>query len=112
MLRDKSSFRCLTNISGRWHCVVRIAALSHSRADLQAWQLRSCFHFEQEIRIHFAAEESVIFPAARQFAELVPLVEELIASMRRCVKFLPWLRRASSPQKFGWLRATALGPHP
>ncbi|MGA2019863.1 MAG: hemerythrin domain-containing protein [Candidatus Sulfotelmatobacter sp.] len=48
-------------------------------ADLQAWQVEIEQHFEPEIRIHFAAEESVIFPAARQFAELGPLVEELIA---------------------------------
>ena len=47
--------------------------------DLQAWQAEMEQHFEQEINIHFCAEERVLFPAARQFPELLPLVEELIA---------------------------------
>jgi hemerythrin-like domain-containing protein len=47
--------------------------------DLESWQAEIEQHFEQEIKIHFAAEEQVLFPAARQFPELVPLVEELIA---------------------------------
>jgi hemerythrin-like domain-containing protein len=47
--------------------------------DLPAWQTEIEQHFEQEIRIHFAAEENVIFPAARQFQDLAPLVKELIA---------------------------------
>jgi|ERR1700683_4186641 len=48
-------------------------------ADLEAWQTEIEQHFEQEIKIHFAAEEQVLFPAAVRFAELIPLVEELIA---------------------------------
>ena len=46
-------------------------------ADVQTWQAEICQLFEEEIKIHFAAEEAVIFPAARRFAELVPLAEEL-----------------------------------
>ena len=46
-------------------------------ADLQTWQAEISQLFEEEIKIHFTAEEAVIFPAARQFAELVPLAEEL-----------------------------------
>ena len=46
-------------------------------ADVRTWQAEICQLFEEEIKIHFAAEEAVIFPAARQFAELVPLAEEL-----------------------------------
>jgi hemerythrin-like domain-containing protein len=48
-------------------------------ADLQAWQAEIEQHFQQEIKVHFSAEEQVLFPAARRFAELVPLVEDLIA---------------------------------
>ncbi|MGB8918806.1 MAG: hemerythrin domain-containing protein [Candidatus Sulfotelmatobacter sp.] len=48
-------------------------------ADLQVWQAEIEQHFEQEIKIHFAAEEQVLFPAARRFSELGSLVEELIA---------------------------------
>ncbi len=48
-------------------------------ADLQAWQAEIEQHFEQEIRVHFAAEESVLFPIARGFPELSPLVDDLVA---------------------------------
>ncbi len=48
-------------------------------ADLDAWQLEIEQHFEQEIKVHFSAEEQALFPAARQFPKLIPLVEELIA---------------------------------
>ncbi|MFZ0773961.1 MAG: hemerythrin domain-containing protein [Candidatus Sulfotelmatobacter sp.] len=47
--------------------------------DLQAWQEEIERLFEQEIGIHFLAEEQVVFPAARRFGELTSLVEELIA---------------------------------
>ena len=48
-------------------------------ADLQTWQAEISQLFEQEIKIHFAAEEQVLFPAAGKFPELAPIVEELIA---------------------------------
>jgi hemerythrin-like domain-containing protein len=80
MLRDKSLIPLSHQHQRALALCVRIdRAQPIPGADLQAWQVEIVFHFEQEIRIHFAAEESVIFPAARQFAELVPLVEELIA---------------------------------
>ncbi len=47
--------------------------------DLESWQAEIEQHFEQEIKIHFSAEEQVLFPAARQFPELAPLVQDLIA---------------------------------
>jgi hemerythrin-like domain-containing protein len=47
-------------------------------ADLAAWQAEIAQHFQSEMRIHFAAEEGVLFPAARRFPALVPLVEELL----------------------------------
>lgn len=46
-------------------------------ADLAAWQEEIQRLYENEIEIHFAAEELVLFPCARQFPELVPLVGEL-----------------------------------
>ena len=48
-------------------------------SDLTAWQAEISQLFQTEIDIHFAAEEQVLFPAARKFAELHPLVEELLA---------------------------------
>ena len=47
-------------------------------ADLAAWQAEIALQFQTEIRIHFAAEEHVLFPAARRFEELIPLIEELL----------------------------------
>jgi len=47
-------------------------------SDLAAWQAEIAQHFQTEIRIHFAAEENVLFPAARKFPALCPLVEELL----------------------------------
>jgi hemerythrin-like domain-containing protein len=46
---------------------------------LDAWQGEITQHFQQEIRVHFAVEEDLLFPGARKFAELIPLVEELMA---------------------------------
>jgi iron-sulfur cluster repair protein YtfE (RIC family) len=48
-------------------------------ADLEGWQAEIEQQFEREIRVHFTAEEDVLFPAARNFPELLALVEELIA---------------------------------
>lgn len=38
--------------------------------------------FEAEIKIHFAVEEQVLFPVARQFSELGHLIDELLAEHR------------------------------
>jgi len=46
-------------------------------SDLEAWRTEVVQHFEQEVRIHFAAEELVLFPAARTFQELFTLIEQL-----------------------------------
>ncbi|MGC1451160.1 MAG: hemerythrin domain-containing protein [Candidatus Sulfotelmatobacter sp.] len=47
--------------------------------DLEVWQAEIAQHFQSEIGIHFAAEERALFPAARAFQELLPLVEDLLA---------------------------------
>lgn len=47
-------------------------------ADLAMWQGEITQQFQTEIRFHFTAEEAVVFPAARKFRELIPLVEDLI----------------------------------
>ena len=60
-------------------CVrINRAALA-TPAEVKAWQWEIQQHFEQEIRYHFAAEEAHLFPAARQYSELVPLIDELLA---------------------------------
>jgi len=80
MLRDKS----LVPLS-RQHqhvlalCVRIDRALPIGEADLAAWQAEITQLFQSEIRFHFAAEELVLFPAARKYPELIPLVEELLS---------------------------------
>ncbi len=87
MLRDKS----LIPLSHQHqHALALCVRIDRARpipvADLQAWQTEIERDFANEIKVHFSAEEQVLFPAARQFAELVPLIEELItdhASLRK-----------------------------
>ena len=59
------------------------------RENLAAWQAEIAQLVQTEIEIHFAAEEAVVFPAARKFPEMIPLVDELVADHA-------WLR-----QQFG-----------
>jgi len=80
MLRDKSLIPLSHQHQQALALCVRIdRAQPIPEADLEAWQAEIDQHFEQEIKIHFSAEEQVLFPAAGQLPELVPLVEELIA---------------------------------
>src|SRR6267378_8698413 len=59
-------------------CVRIDRASTIEDARLDVWQDEITQHFQQEIRVHFAAEEDRLFPGARKFAELIPLVEELM----------------------------------
>jgi hemerythrin-like domain-containing protein len=80
MLRDKSLIPLSRQHQHALALCVRIdRAQPISVTDLQAWQAEIEQQFEQEIKIHFAAEEQVLFPAAGEFPELIPIVEELIA---------------------------------
>ena len=79
MLRDKS----LVPLS-RQHqhalalCVRLDRALQAGEIDLEPWQAEIAQIFEQEIVVHFAAEEKELFPAAMKFPELQPAVQELL----------------------------------
>lgn len=80
MLRDKSLISLSRQHQHALALCVRIErAQPVPTSDLSAWQEEIEQQFEQEIKIHFAAEEQVLFPAAREFPELIPIVEELIA---------------------------------
>jgi hemerythrin-like domain-containing protein len=59
-------------------CVRIDRATPIADADLAAWQAEMAQQFQAEIKIHFTAEENVLFPAARQFPALAPLVGELL----------------------------------
>jgi Hemerythrin HHE cation binding domain len=94
MLRDKSLIPLSRQHQHALALCVRIGRASLIvPGDLPAWRSEIAVLFEQEIRIHFAAEELVVFPAARGFAELVPLVEELIAEH---IRLWEWFSRAES----------------
>lgn len=80
MLRDKNLIPLSHQHQRALALCVRIdRAQPIPDADLQAWQAEIERHFESEIRVHFAAEESVLFPIARGFPELSPMVDELAA---------------------------------
>jgi hemerythrin-like domain-containing protein len=79
VLRDKSLIPLSHQHQRALALCVRIdRAAPIPATDLEVWQLEITQLFQQEIAIHFAAEEDVLFPAARKFAELAPLVQELL----------------------------------
>jgi len=80
MLRDKNLIPLSHQHQHALALCVRIdRAQPIPAADLQAWLDEIEREFANEIEIHFSAEESVLFPAACRFPELLPLVKELIA---------------------------------
>ena len=80
MLRDKSLIPLSHQHQHALALCVRIERASPiPQGDLAAWLAEIEQIFQTEIGIHFAAEESVLFPAARNFSELNPLVDDLLA---------------------------------
>ncbi|MGP0018698.1 MAG: hemerythrin domain-containing protein [Candidatus Sulfotelmatobacter sp.] len=80
MLRDRNLIPLSRQHQHALALCVRIdRATPIGDADLAAWQTEVAQIFQSEISIHFTAEKLVLFPAARKFAELIPLVEELLA---------------------------------
>jgi hemerythrin-like domain-containing protein len=80
MLRDKNLVPLSRQHQHALALCVRISrAPLATAAELKAWQSEIEQHFDQEIQHHFAAEESHLFPAARRYANLIPLVDELLA---------------------------------
>jgi hemerythrin-like domain-containing protein len=80
MLRDKNLIPLSHQHQHALALCVRIdRAQPISESDVHAWQTEIEEHFEQEIKIHFAAEEAEIFPVARKVPELAALVDELLS---------------------------------
>jgi iron-sulfur cluster repair protein YtfE (RIC family) len=80
MLRDKNLVPLSRQHQHALALCVRIDRASPiGQGDVAAWQAEIGQLFQSEIGIHFAAEEQVLFPAARKFPELIPLVDELLA---------------------------------
>lgn len=79
MLRDKNLIPLSHQHQRALALCVRIERASPiPERDLAAWQDEASQLFQSEVAIHFAAEERVLFPTARRFRDLVPLVEELL----------------------------------
>jgi hemerythrin-like domain-containing protein len=79
MLRDKSLVPLSRQHQHALALCVRIERASPiAESDLAAWQQEIAQHFRAEIRVHFEAEEQFVFPAARDFEELNPLIRELL----------------------------------
>jgi len=80
MLRDKNLIPLSRQHQHALALCVRIERASPiAESELDAWQGEIAQQFQNEVSVHFAAEERTVFPVARRFKELVPLVEELIA---------------------------------
>ncbi|MBZ5722584.1 MAG: hemerythrin domain-containing protein [Acidobacteriia bacterium] len=78
MLRDQSLIPLSRQHQHALALCVRLdRAMPIKAGDLEAWQAEIQQIFEQEISIHFAAEEKELFPVAERFAELRSLIEEL-----------------------------------
>ena len=88
MLRDKNLVPLSRQHQHALALCVRIDRASPiGDSKLAVWQTEMAQQFETEIKIHFAAEEQILFPAARNFAELNSLVDELLgehALLRAC----------------------------
>jgi len=88
MLRNKSLIPLSRQHQHALALCVRIDRASPiNDADLQTWQEEVAQQFEQGIKLHFTAEERVLFPAARTFEELAALTDELQAEhvlLRQC----------------------------
>jgi iron-sulfur cluster repair protein YtfE (RIC family) len=79
MLRDKNLIPLSRQHQHALALCVRIERASPIHpSDLPAWLMETEQLFRAEITIHFAAEEQVLFPVARKFTEIAPLVEELL----------------------------------
>ncbi|HZQ69667.1 MAG TPA: hemerythrin domain-containing protein [Terriglobales bacterium] len=78
MLRDKSLVPLSRQHQHALALCVRIdRALQAGEVDLEAWQAEIQQIVEQEIELHFAAEEKEVFPLADSLPEVQPLVAEL-----------------------------------
>jgi hemerythrin-like domain-containing protein len=80
VLRDKSLIPLSHQHQHALALCVRIdRAVQAGNPDVPAFQAEIQQMFDQEIRIHFEAEEKIVFPAAEIFSELKRLVAELLA---------------------------------
>ena len=78
MLRDKNLIPLSHQHQRALALCVRIDRASpFPETDLEAWQKEITQLYQQEILIHFAAEEQILFPVASTFPDLAALVSDL-----------------------------------
>ncbi len=83
-------------------CVRIERALQAGATNADTWQVEIDRGCEQEIKFHFAAEEQVLFPSARRFSQLMPLVDELIQEHGQLRKhFAQAKKRAMDSRELG-----------
>lgn len=101
MLRDKSLIPLSRQHQHALALCVRIDRASPvSVSDLEPWLAEIVLIVEGEIRIHFAAEEQIVFPAAVRFGELAGLVDELLLDHARLREdFAKAEARVMSPER-------------
>jgi len=79
MLRDKNLIPLSRQHQHALALCVRLdRAVQSGQVDAEAWQAEIQQIFEQEIAVHFEAEERELFPAAAHCPELRSLVAELL----------------------------------
>jgi len=99
MLRDPSLIPLSRQHQHALALCVRIQrALRAGSVDLGAWQREVHVHYQSEIQFHFAAEEKILFPAARSFPELFALVEELSGEHQRLREYFVHAERGTMNQ--------------
>lgn len=88
MLRDKNLIPLSRQHQHALALCVRIERASPiDESKLDQWQTEMAQQFEAEIKIHFAAEEQTVFPAARSIVDLNPLVDQLLDEHRQLCSF-------------------------
>jgi hemerythrin-like domain-containing protein len=99
MLRDPSLIPLSRQHQHALALCVRIQrALRAGPMDLGAWQPEVHRQYQNEIQFHFAAEEKVLFSAARGFQELAELVEELSGEHQRLREYFVHAERGTMNQ--------------
>jgi len=112
MLRDKNLIPLSRQHQHALALCVRIERASPTRdVDFGPWQAEIAQQFQTEIRVHFAAEEQVLFPAARRFSDLATLVEDLLADHAALREWFAQAEANNMPANDGPVFAQRLSAH-
>ena len=83
MLRDKNLVPLSRQHQHALALCVRLERASPiEESRLNEWQTEMVQQFEAEIKLHFVAEEQIVFPSARTVADLNALIDQLLDEHR------------------------------